>query len=408
MVRRQQRRDNCLPFPTSSLPFPTSSLLFPTSSLPFPTSSLPFPQTLALTPTATPITSFIPGDRAGFFDTVKQVAAAEAPAPTASPFRFEFSAEAAEHNTTVLERYDFDLAKEFHDDMVYVIQYPFAKEIDEETRQSQLKAKMERVNHKSSLPLQALDGTQAPHPRVKHWDARNPSSSRTPERLQPTHESTARLLATYDLPILESNAERQQPTLASNPPSSRPIFESNVRTPATYLRVQSQTATSNLAPPSSSYFKSLSQTPERHLLSSEQAIQGLVGVFESNDGRPATYLRVECQNASNLSSSQTPEREQPSSTEFILLQVLESNAGTPPTFQRATYLSSSHLHLADKVSINFGEKNGEICNEEVAHYNRNPPNHTHTLLPLQHPPPQFWPPRLTPPPASTPKLIHRR
>jgi len=46
MVRRQQRHDNCLPFPTSSLPFP---------------------QTLALTPTATPITSFIPGDRAGFF-----------------------------------------------------------------------------------------------------------------------------------------------------------------------------------------------------------------------------------------------------------------------------------------------------------------------------------------------------
>mmetsp|Transcript_33963 Transcript_33963/g.76503 ORF Transcript_33963/g.76503 Transcript_33963/m.76503 type:complete len:109 (-) Transcript_33963:527-853(-) len=106
--------------------------------------------------------------------------------------------------------------------MVYVIQYPFAKETDEETRQSQLKAKMERVNHKSSLPLQALDGTQAPHPRVKHWDARNPSSSRTPERLQPTHESTARLLATYDLPSQHSESESMPVPLleCEQPPSN--------------------------------------------------------------------------------------------------------------------------------------------------------------------------------------------
>ncbi|EJK63087.1 hypothetical protein THAOC_16276, partial [Thalassiosira oceanica] len=123
-------------------------------------------------------------DRAGFFETVKQVAATEVPAPKASPFRFEFSAEAADHNTTILERYDFDLAKviddspgshnsygselrppwqlepllrhhpswqEFHDDMVYGIQYPFEKQIDEETRQSQLKANMDRGNHKSAL-----------------------------------------------------------------------------------------------------------------------------------------------------------------------------------------------------------------------------------------------------------------
>jgi len=203
-----------------------------------------------------------------------------------------------------------------------------------------------------------------------------------PVHLSQCEPTPSTLLVTPPSPRVERRAPatylRAERRNASNPPSSRPIFESNARTPATYLRVKSQTATSNLAPPSSSYFKSLSQTPERHLLSSEQAIQGLVGVFESNDGRPATYLRVECQNASNLSSSQTPEREQPSSTEFILLQVPESNAGTPPTFQRATYLSSSHLHLADKVSINFGEKNGEICNEEVAHYNRKSTEpHTH-------------------------------
>ncbi|EJK49194.1 hypothetical protein THAOC_31959, partial [Thalassiosira oceanica] len=54
-------------------------------------------------------------DRAGFFETVKQVAATEVPVPTASPFRFEFSAEAADHNTTVLESYDFDLAKVIDD-----------------------------------------------------------------------------------------------------------------------------------------------------------------------------------------------------------------------------------------------------------------------------------------------------
>ena len=130
------------------------------------------------------IRGFHPGDSAGFFETVKQIAATEVPAPKASPFRFEFSAEAAEHNTTVLERYDFDLATviddspgshnsygselrppwqlepllrnhpswlEFHDDMVYGIQYPFKEDIDEETRLSQLKSNMERGNHKSAL-----------------------------------------------------------------------------------------------------------------------------------------------------------------------------------------------------------------------------------------------------------------
>ncbi|EJK57340.1 hypothetical protein THAOC_22625 [Thalassiosira oceanica] len=35
--------------------------------------------------------------------------------------------------------------------MVYGIQYPFEKQIDEKTRQSQLKANMERGNHKSAL-----------------------------------------------------------------------------------------------------------------------------------------------------------------------------------------------------------------------------------------------------------------
>ncbi|EJK65056.1 hypothetical protein THAOC_14143 [Thalassiosira oceanica] len=61
------------------------------------------------------IRGFEPGDRAGSFETVNQVAAAEVPAPKASPFRFEFSAEAADHNTTALERYDFDFAKVLDD-----------------------------------------------------------------------------------------------------------------------------------------------------------------------------------------------------------------------------------------------------------------------------------------------------
>ena len=130
------------------------------------------------------ITGFEAGDRAGFFETVKQVAAANVPAPGASPFRFEFTADAAEHNTTVLENFEFDLAKviesspgshnsygselrppsqlepllrhhptwqEFHDDMVYGIQYPFKEDIDEPTRLEQLRANMERGNHKSAL-----------------------------------------------------------------------------------------------------------------------------------------------------------------------------------------------------------------------------------------------------------------
>ena len=115
---------------------------------------------------------------------MRQVAATDVPAPKASPFRYEFTEEAAAHNTTVLEAYDFDLAKvidaspgshisygselrpawqlapllrhhptwdEFHDDMLYGIEYPFAKEITEETRKTQLQANMERGNHKSAL-----------------------------------------------------------------------------------------------------------------------------------------------------------------------------------------------------------------------------------------------------------------
>ena len=43
-------------------------------------------------------------------ETVRQVAAANVPVPTASPFRFELTAEAAAHNTGILESFDYDLA----------------------------------------------------------------------------------------------------------------------------------------------------------------------------------------------------------------------------------------------------------------------------------------------------------
>ena len=112
------------------------------------------------------------------------MAATDVPAPTAGPFRYEFTPEAAEHNTSVLESFDFDLAKvidsypglhisygsefrppwqlepllrhhpswqEFHDDMLYGIQYPFTEQIDEPTRIKQLEANMARGNHKSAL-----------------------------------------------------------------------------------------------------------------------------------------------------------------------------------------------------------------------------------------------------------------
>ena len=56
------------------------------------------------------ITSFEQGDKAGFMETVRQVAAANVRVPTASPFRFELTAEAAAHNTGILESFDYDLA----------------------------------------------------------------------------------------------------------------------------------------------------------------------------------------------------------------------------------------------------------------------------------------------------------
>ena len=43
-------------------------------------------------------------------ETVRQVAAANVRVPTASPFRFELTAEAAAHNTGILESFDYDLA----------------------------------------------------------------------------------------------------------------------------------------------------------------------------------------------------------------------------------------------------------------------------------------------------------
>ena len=56
------------------------------------------------------ITSFERGDKAGFMETVRQVAAANVRVPTASPFMFELTAEAAAHNTGILESFDYDLA----------------------------------------------------------------------------------------------------------------------------------------------------------------------------------------------------------------------------------------------------------------------------------------------------------
>ena len=56
------------------------------------------------------ITSFEQGDKAGFMETVRQVAAANVRVPTASPFRFELTAAAAAHNTGILESFDYDLA----------------------------------------------------------------------------------------------------------------------------------------------------------------------------------------------------------------------------------------------------------------------------------------------------------
>ena len=56
------------------------------------------------------ITSFERGDKAGFMETVRQVAEANVRVPTASPFMFEFTAEVAAHNTSILEPFDYDLA----------------------------------------------------------------------------------------------------------------------------------------------------------------------------------------------------------------------------------------------------------------------------------------------------------
>ena len=57
------------------------------------------------------ITSFELGNKAGFMEieTVRQVAEANVPVPTASPFMFELAAEAAAHNTSILESFDYDL-----------------------------------------------------------------------------------------------------------------------------------------------------------------------------------------------------------------------------------------------------------------------------------------------------------
>ena len=48
------------------------------------------------------------GDQTGFMATARQVAEANVPVPTASPFMFELTA--AAHNTSILESFDYNLA----------------------------------------------------------------------------------------------------------------------------------------------------------------------------------------------------------------------------------------------------------------------------------------------------------
>ncbi|EJK63975.1 hypothetical protein THAOC_15339, partial [Thalassiosira oceanica] len=135
-------------------------------------------------PTAESIDTFELGDNDGFFRTVQQVYHASVPIPTASTVKFEYTAEAASHNSALLESVDFDLAKliesnpgttisygselrpwdqlfpllrhhddwnSFEEDLMNGIDYPFKEEIDEAERKRMLEANIARGNHKSAL-----------------------------------------------------------------------------------------------------------------------------------------------------------------------------------------------------------------------------------------------------------------
>ena len=118
---------------------------------------------------------------------VARIATTPCPTPTKSEFRFELSQSAATHNSAILAKYDFDLGKaidanpgsivspgselrpiaqldqlfvhhpnyaRFRSNSTTGIDYP-ADELDEETRMRDLKAQLERGNHKSALTPEA-------------------------------------------------------------------------------------------------------------------------------------------------------------------------------------------------------------------------------------------------------------
>ena len=123
------------------------------------------------------------GDWNQFIAIVTKIASSQCPTPAHSEFRFELSQAAAKHNSAVLAKYDYDLGKaieanpnsivspgselrpvsqldqlfvhhpnypRFRSNSINGIDYP-AGEIAEETRISDLKAQLERGNHKSAL-----------------------------------------------------------------------------------------------------------------------------------------------------------------------------------------------------------------------------------------------------------------
>mmetsp|Transcript_28198 Transcript_28198/g.58773 ORF Transcript_28198/g.58773 Transcript_28198/m.58773 type:complete len:91 (-) Transcript_28198:665-937(-) len=51
------------------------------------------------------------GDWTGFYSTVEKIAHSSVPAPSSSPLKFEFTAEAADYNSSLLEQVGYDLGK---------------------------------------------------------------------------------------------------------------------------------------------------------------------------------------------------------------------------------------------------------------------------------------------------------
>ena len=123
------------------------------------------------------------GDWKQFTTIITRIATAPCPTPAHSEFRFELTQAAANHNSAVLAKYDFDLGKaieanphsivspgselrpihhldqlfahhpnyaRFRSNSIDGIDYP-ADDIDDETRMRDLKAQLERGNHKSAL-----------------------------------------------------------------------------------------------------------------------------------------------------------------------------------------------------------------------------------------------------------------